>query len=138
MFPRFRHHHHRHRPVVVLRIGEIGIVLRPNQKERIMTTLSVGHKLQLAIDYLDQNGNAMLTTPVTDAPPSWTNTTPATETLTPAGDGQTATATAVAPGSDMIKLSLTVGDAAFSASLSVTVQTAPQVLTSINIAATVV
>jgi hypothetical protein len=137
---------HRRRPVVVLRIRdlndpfaeEISVILKPNREENLMTTLSVGHKLQLAILYLDQNGNPMVTTPVADAPPSWTNSTPTTETLVVAGDGQTAVATAVAPGSDTINLSLDVGGVAFSATLAVTVQAAPQVLSSIAIDATVV
>jgi hypothetical protein len=90
----------------------------------------------MSIVYLDQNGNSMLTTPRADAAPTWSNTTPATETLKPSADGLTCEADAVAAGSDVVSLSISVGGAAFAASLSVTVEAAPQILTSVQIAAT--
>lgn len=102
-----------------------------------MTTVTVGHKIALAIQYLDQNGQPMLTTPTPTAPPVWTQTTPATETLTAAPDGLTAQTTALAAGSDTIGLSLEVAGATFSATLAVTVQAVPQTLASIAILATV-
>ncbi len=101
------------------------------------TVVTIGHTIELAIAYLDQNGNPMLTTPTPDAPPTWTNTTPATETLKVAPDGLSAEADPVAAGTDVVNLSLVVGGATFSASLSVEVDPAPQVLTSVNISATV-
>ena len=101
-----------------------------------MTDITLGHNLNLSIAYLDQDGNPMLVTPTPDAPPVWTNTTPATETLAVAADGNTAVATSVAIGSDSISLALTVGGVAFSASIIVNVNAAPQVLTSIAIVAT--
>lgn len=100
-----------------------------------MTTITVGHSLALTISYLDANGNPMLTTPVPDAPPAWTQTTPATETLTVAADGNSASTVALVAGTDVVSLSLAVGGTAFSATLAVEVDAAPQVLTSIAITA---
>lgn len=99
------------------------------------TTDTVGQTLPLSIQYLDQHGQPMQTVPTPDAPPSWSNTTPATETLTVAADGLTATALAVAAGTDTINLSLAVGGQTFTASLAVTVAAQPQVLTSIEVVA---
>ena len=77
-------------------------------------------------------------TPVTfDAAPVWANTTPATETLSAAADGQSATGTPVAPGADLISVSFTIGGVPFSATLAVEVDAAPQVPTSAVIVATV-
>jgi hypothetical protein len=91
----------------------------------------------MTISFLDQNGNPMLTAVTPDAPPTWSDTTPATGTLTPAAGGLSATEAAIAAGSDVVNVALTVGGAAFSASLGITVSPAPQVLTSIAINATV-
>ena len=99
--------------------------------------VTVGHTVSFTLVFLDQNGNPMLTTPVPDAPPTWSDTTPATGTLTPAADGLTATEKAIAAGSDTVNVSLMVGGNAFSASIDLTVEAAPQVLTSVQIAATV-
>lgn len=101
------------------------------------TTVSVGHTISCAISYLDQNGNPMLVAQTPDSPPAWTNTTPATETIAPSADGLTCVATPVAAGTDTISLALKVGGTAYSASLAVTVQAAPQVLTSVAIVPTV-
>ena len=101
------------------------------------TIVTVGHKLALAIAYLDANGNPMLATPTPDSPPAWSNTTPATETLVAAADGLSAVATSVAPGTDAVSLMVVVGGVSFSASLAVEVDAAPQVLTSVAIVPTV-
>jgi len=100
-------------------------------------TLTVGHTVAFALVFLDQNGNPMLTTPVPDAAPVWSDITPATGTLTPAASGLTATELAIAPGADTVSVSLAVAGVSFTASIDVTVETAPQVLTSVQIAATV-
>lgn len=99
------------------------------------TTDTVGQTLPLSIQFLDQHGQPMATAPTPDAAPAWTNSTPATETLTVAADGLSATALAVAAGIDTISVSLAVGGQSFSASLAVTVAPEPQVLTSIEIVA---
>lgn len=100
-------------------------------------TLAVGHTLGLALAFLDQNGNPMLVAPVPDAAPTWTDTTPATETLAVDASGLTATGTPLVPGTDTINVSVTVGGTVFSASLDVNVTEAPQVLTSVVIDSTV-
>jgi hypothetical protein len=112
-------------------------ILFPGDNPPMDATLSVGHKLNLSIEYLDQHGNPMLTTPTPDAPAAWSNTTPAVETLAVAADGNSAVATPVAPGTDAVNLAVTVGGAAFVAALNVTVTPEPQVLTSVAIAAIV-
>jgi len=101
-------------------------------------TVNVGHSVNMTIAYLDANGNPMLTPPTPDTPPTWTNTSTSVGTLTVAGGGLTATELAIAPGSDVVNLSLTVDNVAFSATLAVTVDAAPQVLTSIQIVPAVV
>lgn len=141
------HRHHRHKPsrhhlrvlLVVIIEGKESIfaVLNPGRKVNLMTTLTVGHKLALAIAFLDANGNPMLTAPTVDSPPVWGNTTPATETLVASADGLSAVATSVAPGTDAISLTVLVGGVSYAASLSVEVDAAPQVLTSVAIDATV-
>lgn len=99
------------------------------------TTDIVGQTLPLSIAYFDQNGQPMQAAQTPDAVPAWTDTTPATETLTIAPDGLTATALAIAAGSDEISVSLSVGGKPFSATLAVSVNPQPQVLTSIQIVA---
>lgn len=102
-----------------------------------MISVNVGHQVACTIIYLDQNGNPMLTTPTPDAPPAWTNGNTAVDTLTVAADGLTCQINALTVGSDTVSLSLAVGGKSFSASLSLAVQAAPQVLTSIAIGTTV-
>jgi hypothetical protein len=99
--------------------------------------VSIGHTVSCTIVYLDQNGNPMLTPPTPDAPPTWADSTPATGTLTASANGLTASELAVAAGADTITVNLAVGGKPFSASIPIEVQAAPQVLTSIEIAATV-
>jgi hypothetical protein len=97
--------------------------------------VTVGHSVAFSIVYLDQNGNPMLTAPTPDSPPAWSDTTSATETLTPAASGLTASAVALAAGTDVVSVSVTVGGVVFSATCDVEVDAAPQVLTSVEIAA---
>jgi hypothetical protein len=79
----------------------------------------------------------MLTTPVPDSPPVWSDTTPATGTLTAAPSGLTASELALVAGSDVVNVTAIVGGKTFTALVDLTVQAAPQVLTSLQIAATV-
>lgn len=100
-------------------------------------TVSIGHTVNCSIVFLDQSGNPMLITPTPDAPPTWTDTTPATGTLTTVPGGLTATELAVAAGGDTITVSLAVAGVNFTASVPVIVSPAPQTLTSIQIATSV-
>ena len=101
------------------------------------TTLSVGHVLDMALDFLDQSGNPMLTTPTPDAVPTWKGATPATETLAVSANGLTCVGTPLAVGTDTVTVALTVAGIAFTAVLDVTVTAAPQVLTSVAITTSV-
>jgi hypothetical protein len=99
--------------------------------------LTVGHKLNMSIAFADQNGNPMLTKPTPDSAPAWSNSTPSTETIAAAADGLSCVGTPVAPGNDTVSLSVVIGGQTFSATLGVTVDAAPQVLTSVSIVPTV-
>lgn len=145
LYERWRRRRHRHRhPVRVLLNIEVSgveqfrVVLEPGRNIRIMTIVTVGHKLNLSLSFLDTNGNPMLAPLVLDAPPAWSDTNPAAETLAVAADGQSAVATTVAAGNDVISLSLAVGGKAFAATLAVEVDAAPQELGSVVINAEVV
>ena len=130
-----RHHTvfnlHRFRPVLF--VNGRRLVLSPRTEVRMQTTVNVGHTIALSLKFLDINGNPMLTPPVPDAAPVWTNTAAAEETLVAAASGLTAIATALAPGADTVNVALTVGGVAFAASLDVAVTAAPQVLGSVVI-----
>ena len=95
--------------------------------------MTVGQSDALSIAFLDQNGQPMATTPTPDAVPVWTNSTPATDTLTVAGDGLSATDAAVGIGTDTVNLTLSVNGQSFTAALDINVAGAAQVLTSIQI-----
>jgi hypothetical protein len=136
-----RHHHHRHhrhhRPhAVILIINDFSIQLIHNTEIHMATIVTVGHKVNLAVIYLDANGNPMLVTPTADSV-AWTNSNPAAETLATNADG-TATTTAIAAGLDTVSLTVIVGGVNFTATLDVEVDAAAQVLTSVQIGATVV
>lgn len=98
-----------------------------------MLELTLGHFVEANVVFLDASGNPMLTAPKVDSPPVWTNTTPATETLVVAPDGLTAEGTTLAVGTDSIGVTVVVGGASFTASVAVTVDALPQVLTSVAI-----
>jgi hypothetical protein len=138
LWRRFRFYNRsRRRLFVFLKINDTGILLHPNEENFMTTVLTIGHKLGLALQVLDQNGNPMLTPVVFDAVPAWSNTTPATETLSVAADGQSATGTPVAPGTDLVSVSFTIGGVGFSATLAVEIDAAPQVPTSAVIIPTI-
>ena len=135
-----RHYHVKmgsHRLSVVLTINETSILLHPNEETVMATTIFTGHKLSLSIQVLDQRGHPMLTPAIYDAEPVWTNSTPATETLSVDAGGQAATGTPVAPGTDLVSVTFAIGGKEFSASLAVEVVDEPQVATSAVIVATV-
>ena len=102
-----------------------------------MVDVTVGHTLNCSISFLDQNGNPMLTTPTPDSPPVWAGANPAVETVKPSADGLTAEVDTVAVGTDTVSLTVVVGGQTFTASLAVSVDAVPQVLTSVAINAVV-
>ena len=137
----FRRHHFRNRDrrrfFVFLKINDTSILLHPNEENFMTTILTIGHKLGLAIQVLDQHGNPYLAPVSYDAAPAWANANPEVETLAVATDGQTATGTPVAPGLDTVSLSFSIGGKVFNATLAVEVDAEPQVATSAVIVATV-
>ena len=98
-----------------------------------MGIVTVGHTDTLSIEYLDQNGNPMLTPVTPDSPPTWTNSPSASgvDTFTPSGN--TAVLVAQAAGIDTVSVSVVVSGQTFLASDMITINAAPQVLTSIAI-----
>jgi len=105
-----------------------------------MTTINVGHQDTMTIQYLDQNGNPLLTTPTPDSAPTWTNapTPSGDDTLSVAQGGNSAVLAAVAAGTDLVTLTVVVGGKTFSATDAITITPAPQVLTSVAIVDSVV
>jgi hypothetical protein len=99
---------------------------------------NVGNVFDLTLTVLDQNGAVISPQPdLTGATINWSNTTPATTTLTP--NGMTATDTLLAPGTDTINVTVSglagaAGD--LLGSLPVQVSAAPSVPTTIQINAT--
>lgn len=77
----------------------------------------------LLIQVSDQNNN-ILPGVVFDAPPAWTNDTPATATLVASADGTTAVVTPVAVGVTNVGLNCLLGGKSFAAALQVTVAAA--------------
>lgn len=100
-------------------------------------TLSIGHTVALSLVFVDQHGNPMLMPVVPDSPPTWSDTTPATETLAVAADSMSAIGTPLVAGNDTVNVSVVVGGQTFAASLDVTVTPEAQVASGVTIAATV-
>ena len=102
--------------------------------------VNVGHPVAIAIKYLDQNGNPMLTTPTPDSPPTWSQAPSASgiDSLSVASPGNlSASLATLEAGTDIITVNMQVGGVALSASLGVNISPAPQVLTSIELVPTV-
>ena len=113
-----RHHHHIR---VLLTLGNFTVELLPKETIHMATTINAGQTLPMTIEYTDSNGNKTSTWP-TDAAPAWSDTTPATDTLVAAADGNSATALgSAAGGDDTINLALSAGGVPFSATLALTV-----------------
>lgn len=107
-----------------------------------MTPVTAGHKVTYAIVYLDALGNPMLTTPTPDSPAAWTDapSAPGIDTLTvdPTGNSAVLQTNPTAPaGSDVVTMTVVVGGQTFTATDSVVISAAPQVLTSVQIVGTV-
>lgn len=123
--------------VITTNAAEFGVELEPFERAQMSTAVNVGHTVGLKIAFLDTNGNPMLTPVTPDTPPVWSNSSPAVGSLAAAGDGLSATESAIAPGTDVVSLSVTVGGKSFSATLAIDVSAAPQVLGSVQIVPTV-
>lgn len=130
-------HPNRHHFRVLLTVNGVSIFLQPEETTHMAVKLSLGHTLSLSLAYTDQHGNPMLTKVDPDGPPQWSDTTPATETLTVAADSMSATGTPLVAGSDTVNVSVVVGGQTFTASLDVTVIPEAQVVSGVAINATV-
>ena len=86
--------------------------------------LPLDHTAHLSLTVVDSKGNPISPQPAFDAPPSWTDTTPATETLAASADGLTVTLTPLVVGADTVSVSCAVGGKSFTASLDVSVSAA--------------
>lgn len=99
--------------------------------------VNVGHTVGLSLVFTDQNGNPMIPQPTPDASPAvtWTDDNTAAATLTT--QGAEAQDVAVAAGTDNVSVSADVGGVSFAATIAVIVSAAPQVLSGVEIVATV-
>jgi hypothetical protein len=142
---RDEHHHHHHHYTFFLRVYAVHgrkkkllqtAELKPGRHIKMATEIvTVGNTLDFSVVILDQNGVPLVTQPnLSGVTFTWTQTTPATDTLT--ANGATATDVAVAVGTDTISVSATgIPGAAgpISGSLPLQVNAAPQVPTSLQI-----
>jgi hypothetical protein len=129
-------------PIVTLTVNGQSAVLTPNGVTHMaITTVNLGHTVNLKIEEDDANGNPMLVPVPPASPPVWTQTTPATGSFVVSGDGMSAVYTPIAIGTDTLSVTLSVGSgvggATFRATAGVNVIAALQVLTSIKINAVV-
>jgi hypothetical protein len=98
----------------------------PNPNPAASVNLTVGGVATTVIEQLDTLGNQMIAPISFDAPPVWTQATPATDTLTVAGDAQSATETGLAAGGDVITCTVMVGGVSYVATQPIAVTAAPQ------------
>ena len=98
-------------------------------------TVTVGHSILNTIKYLDQNGNPMLVTPVPDSPPQWSSSPnpDGCDSVSVSADGLECDIIAIAPGVDTLTMAVIVGGATFQATQNISIQAAPQTLTSVEI-----
>lgn len=88
---------------------------------------NVGQRTTLIVGVVDTNGNP-LPGVAPDAPPTWAQNNPATETLTVAPDGMSAVALGIAAGADTVQVQATIGGKAFAATIDMTtLAVAPQI-----------
>lgn len=111
--------------------------LKPFRETHMSVTASIGHTISFTYVILDQHGNPMLTQPTFDATPVWSDTTPATETVTADASGVTATGTPLAAGTDTVNVTAQIGGVDFPASIDVSITPEVQVPTSARIDAVV-
>ncbi len=135
-----RHRRNRHHiGSVWFAIGNVAVGLIENGVTLMDFTLDVGKTENLGIVYKDENGQVMSPAPTPDLPPAWAQTSPASDTLTAAADGNSATALGLAAGIDTIQMTVVVGGTVFVAVSNATINAvAPPapVLTSVEISAT--
>lgn len=128
--------HKQHITYILFFVNGVGVQLNPFLRENLMIKVNVGHSVALSIQYLDQNGNPMITPPTPDpSPPILWMSAKVAGTITQSGAAATYKATA--PGNDSVEVQVQIGGALFAASLAIEVDAVPQVFTSIAIGAVV-
>ncbi len=80
----------------------------------------VGQSITLTIGVVDQTG-LPLAGVLPDSPPQWSQVNPAAESLTVAGDGMSAVALGLAPGTDTVQAQATFGSKLFTATIVMTI-----------------
>jgi hypothetical protein len=114
-------------------------VLYPGVNMATSDAVSVGHQVAFSIEYVDSNGNPMLTPVTPDSAPTWSNlpNPSGIDTFTVAAGGLTALLQATAAGSDTVALNVVVAGVTYTASDLVTISAAPQVLGGVEIVSVV-
>ena len=115
------------------------LTLLPGKVNRMsLTNLTLGHNAVFSWTQLDARGNPMITPVAADAPPTYSNTNPEVETITPAGDGLSAQGATLALGTDTVTSVGSFGGVSFTVSADIEVDDVPQVLTSARLDVAVV
>ena len=134
--------HHRHRPSGVRVLLWLVVVIKHHRKRRQLmgqpATVVAGHEVIATYVVTDQNGQPMVTQPPLDAPASWTDTlsVPGVDTNAVSADGTQDVIQAVAPGTDTVGVSVTIGGKTFTDSALLTVSPAPQVASGVQVVLT--
>lgn len=97
------------------------------------TTMNVGQRLPIKIEFLDTAGNVMSPPPVADALPSWGNSDNSVGTLEIAADAMSAMENALTPGNVGVGVALSIGGVSASASLEIAVVAAVPVFATIRL-----
>ena len=88
---------------IVFSVNGQTLTLLPGKVNHMsLTNLTLGHNAVFSWTQLDARGNPMITPVAADSPPTYTNTNPEVETITPAGDGLSAQGTTLALGTDTV------------------------------------
>ena len=124
---------------IVFSVNGQTLTLLPGKVNRMsLTNLTLGHNAVFSWTQLDARGNPMITPVPADSPPTYSNTNPEVETITPAGDGLSAQGTTLALGTDTVTSVGTFGGVSFTVSADIEVDDVPQVLTSARLDVAVV
>jgi hypothetical protein len=92
----------------------------------MILTLQPGNEVELGIVYLDQTERAMEAPALLDYAPRWTHENPAIATLTAASDGLTAKLEAQGAGSDLVQVTLSIGERQYQSALLVNIIATPE------------
>ena len=124
---------------IVFSVNGQTLTLLPGKVNHMsLTNLTLGHNAVFSWTQLDARGNPMITPVAADAPPTYSNTNPEVETITPAGDGLSAQGATLALGTDTVTSVGSFAGVSFTVSADIEVDDVPQVLTSARLDVAVV